>query len=257
MLNMLKKNDLTLSKLEELEAQKKDELQKALEEKKMLEHQRLDLLLRLEEGDDAARPELSKIKSRILELDQKVEGVELFLKTMPAKKNHVRGLEIEAQLPNFQRIKKEIVPLLNEIKEKAAALNLANQKLYSLLKELDETKEVKQLRLGLSSSFYFDGLNKLHSVPRFMPGVAGSGEGKIDLELVIVALTYSKENLSSWYEEIQKTINTKVERMQDHASRLKGEETSELATRYCPKCYGKLDPWGVCEECRKQIKSFP
>ncbi len=259
MLNMLKKNDLTLSKLEELEAQKKDELQKALEEKKMLERQRLDLLLRLEEGDDAARPELSKTKSRILELDQKVEGVELFLKTMPAKKNYVRGLELESQLPNFQKIKKGIVPLLNEIKEKAAALNLANRKLYSLLKEFDETKEVKQLRLTLSSDFYFRGLDELHSVPRFMPGVAGSGEGEIDRDLVLVALTYSKDNLSTWFEAIQEIIDTRLVRMRDYIGRLKGEISTPPELPYCPDCYSHVsspDKSGrsQCKGCGKTIE---
>ena len=253
---MFRKKNLTLQEIDALEEKTKREISQCKAEKESLHKERGELRLRKEEGDETVDHRLKEIRERIPELDETIEGKELFLGTMPAKRNRAKAIEVEALLPVIQKMDADIQPFVDDINKKVEALNLANQKLLDYLKQFDEHATTQSI--NLKREFISTGVNSINYYAT-TPGVY-SDPKEIPLTIAMMHVVFDKDKFAAWVEKNRSEISKLISRMRDHVIRLKGDDlVPPPISPYCPNCYqltSAPDKSGKahCAFCRKTVE---
>lgn len=248
---MLGKKEFTLSEIEKMEAEKKDRLEKISTEILALQNGRDAILLRMADEDMTAFGDLEKCDAAIAKLSNESDAIHLFLKTIPGRKNYVRGTEIKARLPLVKKATAGIQPLVEDVLKKAAALASANQALRAYLEKFGEFPETKAI--GLGADLLSRGIG---AIPRMAHPAMGD-EGHNNTSAVIFGiLALADGELDAWLDGAQKEIDTRLERAEHHARKLQGEDVPDMKWHYCPYCYALSDgrPGHPCSKCGK---AFP
>jgi hypothetical protein len=224
-------------------------------EREALGIEREGLLLQLAEGDLAAKAKLEKCDASIATLGIERESIESLLRSLPARRDAVRAEDVEALIPRIEKLVEEIPALVAEIKSKLEPLVSAIRKLKVQLDAFEDFPEVRMLSLG--SSLFWAGKNALNaSTPQ--AGVASDGS-EMPVDLILTAVFFDEYRTDGLIGEMQARIADRVERMRDHARRLKGEDMPPPQYAYCPNCYenmqGGPDNQGRCH-CGKCGKTF-
>lgn len=249
------KKDLTLPELEKLEAEKNEQLQKINDEIEDLKGKRPEILLRMAEEDQTDFQDLEKCDASIARLKLEAEVIKTVLDNIPKRKNYARGVEIETMILELERKSSEFKTLMANISKKVPPLIKATRDLYDFLEGFGEVAATRGLRLR--GNFLDAGLNGLRDYAPVSATVASDSK-ILDIEPIVLAMVYDKEKLAAWIDKAQLAITDRLDKMRNHAKRLKGEKVPEPKWPYCPKCFentGYPDAQGNCH-CGKCGETF-
>ncbi len=231
---MFKKKELTLPEWQAFENEKRAQLAKNQAEIERLTREiRPALLLRLADEDELAADELAQCDQVLAKLKTETESIEVLLQAIPARMAYAQGVAVEALIPQIEKMKAGLPALLEEIQKKSAALTAANEKLLEYLRGFEDLEATQNLHLR--TEYIRAGWDNFPSKPR--GDVAGSGEGEILMSVVLGGIALDTDLLTTWGENTQKAIADRLEKMHDHARRLKGEKLPPPEWAYCPECY--------------------
>ena len=245
---MVKQKDPTTTKgWDQYETEKREELRLAREELKALQDRRAPILLRIAEEDPSASADLKTIKDDISKVEERIEGLEILLKTIPAKKDYARGVELEAVIPQVEKVEDELSGLVKDVEKKAAALQSACEKLDNHLPKFHELIPIKL-------SFFDAGISNVVHVGRVLSASYQTGIS-VDNGVVYGAIAMDKTELSAWLNNTRNSIAKRLGRAREHVRRLKGEEFPDPPT-YCPHCFADTLVWrepgkNYCSNCGK------
>ncbi|RJP51154.1 MAG: hypothetical protein C4583_09195 [Anaerolineaceae bacterium] len=250
---MFKKN-MTVAELEKLEAEDKARLE-TIRVTIEAEHVRqLEIKNVLAEEYKATSPELEQSKATISSLEDEADIVQIRLNSFAKKKDFARGVEIEkVEIPKLKMLSANLGDLVAEVKTTAAPMIAASNKLFDHLEGFENQDATKSLRL--QSEFLDIGVSRLRVLAPSNDRVYRDPQ-RIDLDIVLLAMTYDGEKLEAWLKQAQTSLEKRVEKMRYHAKRLKGEDVPAPKWEYCPHCYeyiDRLEPKGKnrCTKCRK------
>lgn len=215
--------------------------------------ERENILLRLAESDTSAAADLRALDENVSRLHIELQSLDVLLKTLPARRDFVQGEEIESVVPKIEQLIADVPTLVDEIKSKLSPLISAIQDFHIHLENFGGIKGFEGL--GLVGQLFSTGMNAIH-VPS--PGVVSDAE-PIHTDLILIAAFFNEDKSALLIERIQATIAERLEKLRDHAQRLKGKSLPAPRWAYCPGCYenmnGGPDNQGRCH-CSKCGKTF-
>ena len=250
------KNKLSTQEWDQFVTEKNEKLEDAKVKMLSLVELRADILMAMAEGDDSAYDDLRECDENTVRTNAEIESIKMLLETVPARRAYSEGVECEALIPKVEKVSGGISPLVADIRRKATLLEMSCKKLDDHLQrfgELDITSRVKP-------DLRFAGIRNLRSLGSIASSNADTGI-KIDEGVIWGAIALDKKGLSAWVDGVTADIDKRLGRVQEHASRLKGEDLEELSEyrTYCPHCFSDTQPWtegGVQKLCPKCMKGF-
>jgi hypothetical protein len=224
---MAKNKQYTVSDWEQLEEQKVKQAARLDAEIADLQSKIVDLLVRVEQGDKAASEALQNLGMGIIQLKGEREQISALLEVLPARKSYAKSLEVEASAAKLKELDKKFPALAARIDTAAEAYALAVKDYLDAMKGgLAFGMDLRRYQIGANEglTFYIKKYELSGWMQHFHKGT----------------------NLNEFVNGTDKTgkcfmrrdIDTRIERMMDHARHLRGEVKGDLA--YCPKCYAGL-----------------
>ena len=250
------KNKLSTQEWDQFVTEKNEKLEDAKVKMLSLVELRADILMAMAEGDDSAYDDLRECDENTVRTNAEIESIKMLLETVPARRAYSEGVECEALIPKVEKVSGGISPLVADIRRKATLLEMSCKKLDDHLQrfgELDITSRVKP-------DLRFAGISNLRHAGSIASSIANTGI-EIDEGVIWGAIAMDKKGLSAWVDNVTADIEKRLGRVQEHASRLKGEDLEELSEyrTYCPHCFSDTQPWtegGVQKLCPKCMKGF-
>lgn len=245
----------TIQSLDAMEKRGMSRLLAIERERAALGAKREELLLQLAEGDQTAKAKLEKCDASIADLNVERESIESLLRSLPARRDWAQGVEIENRVPKIEQLIKELPGYVEGVKASMPPVISAVQRFRSYIHTVEETEGLT--RLPLFMKMISAGQSVVES-SNLRPSVASEPKS-VPIDLLLIAFFFDDEINVKVIDHAKAEIGKRIERMKDHARRLKKETTSVLDWAYCPGCYEQSisgsDNQGRCY-CRSCGKTF-